>query len=339
MWNNTTFEELLKTRLKEQLDETKAGDLWAIYESTRNKVVNHILKEIPAKEPNLSDHSADHVRDVLQRAGHLIGTKESSLSAIDLYCLAQMILFHDTGNIYGRLNHHRKVAEIFDWARGVLPETRREKTIVIKAVQAHTGRAADGSFDTLKDLATTDHVYDETVRPQELAAILRFADEMAEGPHRTSAFRQEKNMHHIDNQIYHDYASITNGYIDRGNGRILLTYEIDIRTPPEGMLPEHESHAAKLLNYVYERIVKLDQERRYTSFYSKVLMQYRETRAVINFQWNGKHLLVDLPPIVLENKVIPGDFSKTVPDLHGEYHCSQLLPLLTNVVNNSMKDT
>ena len=68
----------------------------------------------------------------------------------------------------------------------------------------------------------------QLVRLRELAAVLRFADELAEGPQRTSEFMQEEGLYDSESQQFHDYANITNILIERQNSRIVITYEIDI---------------------------------------------------------------------------------------------------------------
>ena len=179
------------------------------------------------------------------------------LSGIEMYCLGMFILFHDTGNVYGRKNHHKKVGRVFDCIRDKDISLRHEKTLVVRATSAHTGKAQDGSCDTLKEVAELDHLANRPVRLRELAAILRFADELAEGPQRTSEFMQVEDLYESESKKFHDYASRTTILIDRQNSRIFITYtiDIDINKPDE---------LSDFLSFVFERIQKLNQE---TSIY------------------------------------------------------------------------
>ena len=146
-----------------------------------------------------------------------------------MYCLGMLILFHDVGNVFGREDHRNKVAEVFDQIRGDEPSLLHEKTLIVRATRAHTGTAQDGSRDTLKEVDEDEHLEGRRIRLRELAAVLRFADELAEGPQRTSDFMQRMQLYEPKSKKFHEYASSTNILIDRRNGRIILTYEIPIK--------------------------------------------------------------------------------------------------------------
>ena len=74
--------------------------------------------------------------------------------------------------------------------------------MVVRATSAHTGKAQDGSCDTLKEVAELDHLANRPVRLRELAAILRFADELAEGPQRTSEFMQVEDLYESESKNF-----------------------------------------------------------------------------------------------------------------------------------------
>ena len=150
------------------------------------------------------------------------------LSGIEMYCLGMLILFHDVGIVLGRENHHNKVAEVSTRSAETMGSVFHEKTVIVKATSSTYGTAQDGSNDTLKEVAEVDHLEGERVQLRKLAAILRFADELAEGPQRTSQFMRKKKLYSKESEKFHDYASSTNILIDRKNGRIVITYNIDI---------------------------------------------------------------------------------------------------------------
>lgn len=322
-WNTTKFETHMRAKLEGQLGGEKATEMYSAYTVARTKLVENVFNEFKAVEPQLSDHGPDHIANVLNNAYFLLAPSGLDyLTGIELYLLGMMILFHDVGNTYGRKDHHKKVAEIFDWARGADPSVKREKTLVLNATRAHTGRAPDGTFDTLAALGPSDHLGNEPVRLQQLAAVLRFADELAEGVQRTSEFMLLKGMYAAESQIYHEYASVTNVSIDRGNERVLLTYEIDLKEPSEDAA--WRKWISDLLEFVYTRAVKLDQERRYARYYSDVLNPFKATWIKINFTCHGQ-LLDFPPPVKLDDKVIPGDNTKPFSEVHPPYHVDALL--------------
>jgi hypothetical protein len=247
------------------------------------------------------------------------------------------ILFHDVGNLFGREDHHKRIGEVYDWARGSDAVLRREKTLVLRAAAAHTGFAADGSRDTLRAVPDLDHLDRERVRLREIAAILRFADELAEGPQRTSEYRRTHNLIASDSQIYHDYASVTHIRPDRGTERVLLTYEIPVATDSARSVRARKQNLARLLTFIYERVVKLDQERRYAKFYSTALAPFKTTQVVLNFHCHGQVMNLDLPPIQLDDKVVPGDPTRSIPEMNSQYVVSTLAARVIKLAAKGMQ--
>lgn len=291
------------------------------------RLTTGVYPEIKAAEPDLSDHSAEHVANVLNNAGYLTLLEAGcALGAMDAYLLGMAILFHDVGNLFGRTGHHQKLGEVFDYVRGTDASVRREKTLVLLVARAHTGFAVDGSPDTLIEVPREDHLYQARVRPRDVASILRFADELAEGPQRTSEFRRRQKLYEISSEVYHDYASITNVYIDRLGERIVLTYEISL--DDLGGVDDCELRLRKLLEFSYERIDKLDQERKYAKFYADILSPFKKTEISLVFHSGGRVLPVGLPTIVLDDKTVPGQNSRRLADLHPIFEVGSLAPMV-----------
>lgn len=326
VWNTTKFENHLRDRLREEFGDEKAGRMFSAYEVTRGKLIDDIFQQIQGSQPNLSDHGPDHIANVLNNVRHLLSDshKEHGLSATDLYILAMGVLFHDVGNFFDRKDHHKRVGEIFGWARGTDARVRHEKTLVMKLAGAHTGVASDGTHDTLKEVDEIEHLDGESVHLRSIAAILRFADELAEGPQRTSEFRRRAGLYAVDSKIYQDYASVTNVRIDRPNQRILLTYEIDIDENAAAR-DDYSTWLQSFFSFIYKRVVKLEQERRYTRFYSDVLQPFKATRIAFNFHCKGSLLPIYLPPLQLDDKIVPGDQTKDLPELDPRYTIPQLV--------------
>lgn len=301
--------------------------MYSAYEVARQKLLDGIYHEFQSAQRDLSDHGQRHISNVMMNALQLIGddSKAHGLTAIDLHVLAIGILFHDVGNLFGRENHHKRISEVFDWARGTSPHLRHEKHIIMKLAAAHTGRAADGTFDTLSELAdNSEHIDGERVRLRTIAALLRFADELAEGPQRTSGFRLAHALYAEDNRIFHEYASITHVHIDRPNQRICLDYEIDIdhiKAPDD----EHAQHVRGLLSFIYGRIIKLNQERQYTRFYADVLLPFRSVRVVLNFHSAGEVISLDHCPYILDDRIVPGEPCRTLVDLDARFELTTVL--------------
>jgi len=316
----------------------------AAYNKALDYLSRNVYPEIKAAEPDLTDHGPRHIDNVQQNVLRLLGDSDDTPAAIsgaEMYCLAMFTLFHDVGNIDGREGHHQNIGGVFDAARGTAPSVKREKTLVLRACAAHTGSAADGSLDTLKDLTEFEQFEGERVRFRELAAILRFADELAEGPQRTSEYRLQTGGYSDESQIYQEYASVTDILIDRGNNRISLAYEIPVDadpTPPPqprtlgarlsrllSMARPHsgstarQSSLASLLAYIFTRIAKLDDERRYAVHYSPLLAPFKATLAAFNFHCGDRLLDYDLPLIRLDDLTVPGTARRSLADDNPAY--------------------
>ena len=280
---------------------------------------------IQGSEPNLSDHGARHVSNVQENAIDLLSDDGiiRNLSGIEMYCLGMFILFHDTGIVYGRICHNKNVGKVFDRIRGTNASLLREKTLVLRATGAHSGTAQDGSYDTLKELDEKDHLERQLVRLRELAAVLRFADELAEGPQRTSEFMQAEGLYSPESQQFHDYADITHILIERGTNRIVITYEIkiDIELPDK----KRRSNLSRLLKIVYGRIQKLNQERQYARYYSELLAPFKFTEVKFNFHCGGDILDNDLLPLKLTDIVVPGDQTKDISCIDPAYSINELV--------------
>jgi hypothetical protein len=331
MWVDLPIE--IKTRDALNLKygtSSKGEDIYSLYTTARHSIVQDILPEIKRICPELTDHGPDHVADVLNNADQLI--EGYDLSAIELYSLLMTILFHDVGNFYGRANHQNNTGRIYDYVRSSPDHKKNEKFFITEAVKAHCGFAADGTRDTLKCLSR--HPYErENIRLQEIAAILRFADELAEGPQRTSLFMAEEKGYSDASKIFHKYARITTLLIDKSSERIALTYDVEIENPTqlhEGSQAEQE--LCKFLEFIYCRIVKLDQERKYTKHYCSALSCFKSTSALIRFWLKGTSYDLGLEQIVLTDLLIPGDTETKIPTRFPDYNTKNIVNAIYKIL-------
>ena len=326
------FDEQLRKKISDDFEGDKERELISSYDQAHTKLLHQVYPNIQGSEPNLTDHGIKHVLNVQKNVIDLLsddGIKK--LSGIEMYCLGMFILFHDVGNVYGRENHRDKVAQVFDQIRGKSPSLRREKTLVVRAVHAHTGIAQDGSNDTLKELAETEQLEGLPIRLRELAAVLRFADELAEGPQRTSEFMQAEGLYESEAQQFHDYANITHVLIERSNNRVILTYEIDIDINKPDEL-------RKLLSFIFQRIQKLNQERQYTRYYGDLLAPFKFTEVTFNFHCYGDILDTDLLPLKLTDIVVPGDQAKEISAIDPAYSIDNLVADLVEKCRSKEKE-
>jgi len=344
MWSQCRFEEHLIAALRTEFGEPGANKYITAYNRAKGYLCDNIYREISLEEPDLTRHDETHVVAVMDRIADLILREKATshdLSALDLYTLAMATLFHDVGNIDGRQSHSSAscLFDIFTSARGDSAEVRRERTVVLAAVRAHGGVASDGTGDTLKELKERDTLYTRIISLRDIGAILRFADELAEGPERTSEFCRKDGRYAESSQLYHDYASVTHVAVDQPNGRVMLNYEIEVSEGcPSDCVADNErcpcsdrwnAWCGSLVEFIYDRISKLDQERRYARYYTSELSAFVATEASMNFHWHGLPVLmgeVTPNPMRLDEKVVPGTTpAETIPVAFPAYEKSMLI--------------
>jgi hypothetical protein len=307
-WIDTSFEVEMKSYFFEKLGEIKGEELYTDYTDVRNAMErDNFFDEIKGKEPNLSDHSAKHIKDVFERTYKVIGEENfKSFSVYEIYCLALMILFHDVGNIYGRTGHDskEKIATIYNKYRNDPSNFRDERRVVIEGASAHTGLSKIGCYDTLK-FVNEDSIRGEKIDLKELASILRFSDELAEGKQRTCSFLLEQKLIDKASEIYHLYAQVTDVRIDRKLERISIAYHIDI---PKKFTIQEQKKLKNLIAFTFKRAVKLDIERRYTKNYSRIIEKFKYVVVQYNFTHDEIPFDFELNKVTFEDQYpIPGN--------------------------------
>jgi hypothetical protein len=317
MWSELKIEVELRASLRKQFGDARGEEIFADYISARACLTTQIIPFIVRAEPNLSDHGVDHIENVLTNIFDLLGDELNQVSGIDLYSLCVATLFHDVGNLFGREDHQKKITEIYQHVR---PDQRfsQEKAIIMRLAGAHTGHARDGTKDTLRDVSEG-ILYGKKVETQALAALLRLADELAEGQQRTSDFIFKMHGYSVESEIFHEYATMTSICIDRGGGRIMLTYNVEVPVENDHVRSDAEVSFKKLIEFAYHRAVKLDQERRYTKFHCPYLTPLKSTDIQFNFHVGHELHELDLRPIILSDKTIPGETGPAITDKDPAY--------------------
>lgn len=326
MWNKTNIEIYLENRLTKELGEDQGDSWFCKYVSARDALLENVLEEIKVKEPDLTDHGPRHVRNVLENTYKLLGESIDSISVYELYLLCLSVLFHDVGNIEGRDDHNRKVINVYNFIRKNDPSFNNERNLILLLCESHSGKTKDGSPNTLGKLPKTkQNFYGNPVDVVELSSLLRFADELAEGYQRISGYRIQKDQIHISSKIYHQYATITQIMIDRGGGRIVIQYYIDVDQNKEIDLRD-------ILNFIYKRIVKLDEERRYNKYFSKTLKIFNSTEVSFIFMRSG--IQFDIPGtdnIILDDCHVPGETTDYLDFLTNRYSALNIDNIITSI--------
>jgi hypothetical protein len=185
---------------------------------------------------------------------------------------------------------------------------KKQRKIIISAGRAHTGKNIEGKKDTLKDLEIHENFNGNKVLLRDIAAILRFADELAEGAQRTSSYLLEIGAFSKESTIYHEYADSIELYIDPLNERISLSYGIELSSIEGDCLTNEQAKTVQdLLQLIYIRIVKLDEERKYARYYSTFLENIKMTQIKIDFLLNGDSIGFKRKEFTLNDLTIPGE--------------------------------
>lgn len=322
MWEDLKIEEYAFEKFVSELGKTNGKLLCNNYETTRSGLIEDILPEIKAREQGLTDHGPNHVANVLNNVYYLLGDEGlNELNACEIYCLMVGVLLHDVGNLHERENHQKNIADIYRYVRPKV--SNEEKRIVTRIVGAHAGRTIDGSKDTLKTLNDTMEFMGKGVKVGALAALLRFADELAEGPQRTSEYMIGKGYYPKESQIFHKYAKIISVYIDRGNSRIVLTYHLNIENCES--LSESETEIHELLEYSYKRIVKMDQERKFNKFYCSLLSPFKRIEVSYVFWIDDNEIDLGLEKLILDDLVVPGELESTIEERNQEFVAKNII--------------
>ena len=332
------FEEKLKEKLICELGDSEGNAKFTEYNSAKGGVTD-ILKNIVRVDGGLTDHDIDHCNRVLSNAYELLGDDIKEFSAIELYCLGICILFHDVGNVKGREKHKYEIAEQYDFVRKDINKYRDEKVIVIAVGEAHCGEASDGTYDTLNLLRQmrTPFLDKVSVDLCKITAVLRLADELDEGVLRTSLYALDKGLIPEANE-HHKYAKDTKIDIDRHGERVLVTYHITIPEEPDGI---YRSTFESYIRFIYERIIKLNQERQYTKHYCEFLEPFKEMSVSFEF-WRKKHwggtetVRHNLPPMIITDLVVPKDRHDPIEDKYPSYKIANLMEELFGVAESDV---
>lgn len=211
----------------------------------------------------LNDHGPDHVRTVVERASKLVAAASCDLSAYEVYLLLAAIQVHDAGNIMGRPEHEQQLKKWQGTLEQLLGSETIERRMVLQIAQAHGG-TSNGDKDTISRLELQSILLGKEIRPRLLAAILRFADELADDRTRASRFAIEQGAIPEKGLIFHKYSEALHSVIvDVKGGTIALIFEITDKDATR--LFAKDAGKIYLLDEIISRSLKMHTERIYCS--------------------------------------------------------------------------
>jgi hypothetical protein len=129
-----------------------------------------------------------------------------------------------------------------------------------------------------------------------------------------------------DSQIFHRYAEVAAYAID--TNRITLTFTINLKCAVFGLSVGKDIPLSDFLTFCYQRITKVDDERRYCKHYCQLLDPLKETGAWFEFWHEGQRLEPGVEPICLSDLSVPGSRSQQIVEINRTYDPLSLVPLL-----------
>lgn len=214
----------------------------------------------------LNDHGPEHVKKVIERAFNILKYANEDLSEFETFVLLCAIQIHDIGNVLGRIQHEKNLHQIFDDKCKDIVIDSAEKRIIKCVAMSHGGKTTDGSKDTISSLCCSEPILCSDIRTRFLASILRFADELADDSTRANRQALDLDIVGIDSEIYHDYSTVlhTVAIIEDAENHdhcVNLVYELEAKQ----LAKTYNVNGVQkyLLDEIYDRTLKMEQERRY----------------------------------------------------------------------------
>ena len=216
----------------------------------------------------LNDHGSNHIDKVIEKAFEILKNINFTvpLNEFEIFILLCAIQIHDIGNVYGRVEHEKNLSSIFETACNNIIIDTPEKRVIKNIAMMHGGKNKNGNKDTISALCSVEEICGMTIRTRLLAAVLRFADELSDDCTRANRAALDLNLLGINSEIYHKYSQVLHTVniekdSDNQDYHILLVYELEAKM----LSVEYDMGNTKkfLLDEIYDRTLKVEQERRY----------------------------------------------------------------------------
>jgi hypothetical protein len=220
----------------------------------------------------LNNHGKDHVDKVIEKASEILRhfPSDKGLTPYEMFVLLCAIQIHDTGNVFGRKKHEQVISTIFDNECSKIIPNNFERKGIARIAMVHGGEIF-GDKDTIKILSSATNYYNSfNVRERLLAALLRFADELADDISRADRFGIEAEKIPDHSKIFHYYSQSLHTVAIVGNSQnnelcLELIYDFDSAIAKKKFI--RENNEKYLIDEIYDRTIKMEKERRYCMRY------------------------------------------------------------------------
>ena len=221
----------------------------------------------------LNNHGIQHVQKVIEKASEILTQFECKITPYEAFILLCAIHFHDVGNILGREFHEKKCRTIMEEIVKPKLDIIEKYTIIILAY-SHGGSVDNkpNDKDKIHLLKERNTVKGKSVRKRFLAAVLRFADELADDSSRSNdaIIQLDETLGDLlgASEIFHIYSeslhSVTIEEIGKMNV-IKLDYFFDSKHVFKKLKKGNKT--CYLLDEIYARTLKMFKELKYCMRY------------------------------------------------------------------------
>jgi hypothetical protein len=304
----------LVTRLKKAAEQTDKFPsfttdnyyhAYSTFESWLNRNVHSDVNRVAAMIDGgyLTDHGPQHIKKVIQRASDLLGdTERIALAPYEIFLLLAAIQIHDAGHIHGGRQDHEQNAQPL---LTQLPVDSAEQSYILRIARAHGGKLPDGDKDTIEKGLPIKADFDGIdFHPRFLAALLRFADELADDRSRGSRYLLDKGKIPRSSEVYHAYAiALYSVLVNSSEHEVKLSFEIQDKQVHKlygkgtGKTEEGEPiiEEVYLLDEIYKRTFKMYQECVYCMRFFPATLQIKTITVEINIVDNERHAEIHDP--------------------------------------------
>lgn len=286
--NNKTLVEWLRDAPDEKYPQGKKVDHYTHYAKLSEYLKTNVHDEVTVganlKDPEivLNDHGPKHIETVISRASYMVSQANCSLGPYEVYILLCCIELHDVGNIFGRYKHEVNATIIMQEAEGICGRDQIEAIKIRQIAEAHGGKTTSGDKDKISGLPEKDDTFFGDLRPQLIASILRFADELADDKDRAHRKLLINGLLPKKSEVFHAYAMCLDSVkVNHEDSGINLSFHI-----PKKFLSRKFGKMGEevyLLDEVYNRVLKMHFERIYCMRFCKNVIDLQRLFVRISF--------------------------------------------------------
>jgi len=230
------------------------------------------IKTVVAKiDPTvyLNAHGCGHIKMVIEKMTMILSHGKIELSLYETYLLLLATQFHDIGHIInGRDNHAADAGKIISKISHQLLDSVEKKKI-FDIASAHSGKN-----DPIGKMPDTDTISNKLVRCRLLSAIVRLADELADGRERASNFLLElencKGAIPDESKIFHLFSHCLNScFVQLDSHAICMKFYLN----KEHVITKYTKgvHEQFLIDEIYDRTLKVFTE---CLYYNRFVPEY-----------------------------------------------------------------